>query len=145
VAAHLGGVVDTYRVRAAGIGVKLESMSNPSVMATVDPDRLDQVCSNLIENALRYTPEHGTVTVAVEAGEHVVRLVVSDTGPGIDPADADRVFDRLYVSQRYQPVRPEGSGLGLTIVRELVDAMNGAVRVVSTPGSGSRFIVEIPV
>ena len=145
VAAHLGGVVDTYRGRAAEIGVKLEFTSSSSVTATVDPDRLDQVCSNLIENALRYTPEHGTVTVAVEAGQHAVQLVVRDTGPGIDPSDADRVFDRLYVAQRYHPVRPEGSGLGLTIVRELVDAMNGAVRVVSTPGRGSQFIVEIPV
>jgi signal transduction histidine kinase len=143
VPAHLGGIVDTYRARAYEIGVNLEFASSGSAMANIDPDRLDQVCSNLIENALRYTPEHGTVTVDVDVDQGFVRLVVGDTGPGIEPADADRVFDRLYVSQRYRPIRPEGSGLGLTIVRELVDAMGGTVRVDSTPGRGSRFIVEL--
>jgi two-component system sensor histidine kinase BaeS len=145
VPAHLGGVVDTYRVRAGELGVTLEFISAGSAMVNIDPDRLDQVCSNLIENALRYTPEHGTVTVTVEADVHqgYVRLIVRDTGPGIEPADTDRVFDRLYVQQRYHPIRPEGSGLGLTIVRELVDAMHGTVRVESTPGEGSQFIVEV--
>jgi two-component system OmpR family sensor kinase len=123
--------------------VNLEFASTGSATANIDPDRLDQVCSNLIENALRYTPEHGTVTVDVDVDRGSVRLVVGDTGPGIEPADADRVFDRLYVAQRYRPIRPEGSGLGLTIVRELVDAMGGTVRVDSTPGRGSRFIVEL--
>ena len=145
VPAHLGGVVDTYRVRADEIGVALEFKSVGSAMATIDPDRLDQVCSNLIENALRYTPERGTVTVEADVDERRVRLVVGDTGPGIDPGDADRVFDRLYVAQRYHPIRPEGSGLGLAIVRELAEAMHGTVRVESTPGEGSRFIVELTV
>lgn len=145
VPAHLSGVVDTYRGRADEIGVTLAFTSSGSVMANVDPDRLDQVCSNLIENALRYTPEQGTVTVTVEADveQASVRLIVGDTGPGIEPADADRVFDRLYVAQHYHPIRPEGSGLGLTIVRELTDAMGGTVRVESTPGEGSQFIVEL--
>lgn len=145
VSAHLSGVVDAYRVRAGELGVALEFTSTGSAMANIDPDRLDQVCSNLIENALRYTPEHGTVTVTVEADvdQGSVRLIVGDTGPGIEPSDADRVFDRLYVQQRYHPIRPEGSGLGLTIVRELVDAMGGTVRVDSTPGEGAQFIVEL--
>ncbi|MGB5166997.1 MAG: HAMP domain-containing sensor histidine kinase [Acidimicrobiia bacterium] len=145
VTAHLSGVVDAYRVRAGELGVALEFTSTGSAMANIDPDRLDQVCSNLIENALRYTPEHGTVTVTVEADvdQGSVRLIVGDTGPGIEPSDADRVFDRLYVQQRYHPIRPEGSGLGLTIVRELVDAMGGTVRVDSTPGEGAQFIVEL--
>jgi two-component system sensor histidine kinase BaeS len=147
VAAHLSGVVDTYRGRADEVGVSLGFSSTGSGIVNIDPDRLDQVCSNLIENALRYTPELGTVTVtATVDDEHgFVRLVVGDTGPGIEPADADRVFDRLYVAQRYHPIRPEGSGLGLTIVRELVDAMGGTVSVESTPGEGSRFTVELAV
>lgn len=145
VSAHLRGVVETYRGRADELGVNLVFASTGSAMANIDPDRLDQVCSNLIENALRYTPEHGAVTVTVETDvDHgSVRLVVGDTGPGLEPADADRVFERLYVQQRYHPIRPEGSGLGLTIARELVDAMGGTVRVESTPGEGSQFIVEL--
>jgi two-component system sensor histidine kinase BaeS len=145
VPAHLGGVVDTYRIRADEIGVALEFSSTGSAMASIDPDRLAQVCSNLIENALRYTPENGTVTVEADVDQGSVRLAVGDTGPGIEPSDADRVFDRLYVAQRYHPIRPEGSGLGLTIVRELVDAMGGTVRVESAPPKGSRFVVELRV
>ncbi len=145
VAAHLGGVVDTFRRRADEIGVTLDFASRGDASGTVDPDRLDQVCSNLVENALRYTPEHGVVTISADTGGNSLLLEVADSGPGIDPADADRVFDRLYVAQRYHPVRPEGSGLGLTIVRELVDAMGGTVSVDSAPGEGSRFSVRLPV
>lgn len=145
VAAHLSGVVDTFRRRADEIGIVIEFEAHGSGTAHVDPDRLDQVCSNLVENALRYTPECGTVTVLVATNEGRVLLEVADTGPGIDPADSDRVFERLYVAQRYHPIRPEGSGLGLTIVHELVEAMGGSVSVARASGGGSRFSVTLPL
>ena len=144
VASHLGGVVDTFRRRADDVGIVIDYRSSGETNATVDPDRLDQVCSNLIENALRYTPEAGTVTVAVEVDDERIRLTVGDTGPGIDAVDVEHVFDRLYVAERYHPVRPEGSGLGLTIVSELVEAMDGTVRVESHAGEGTRFFVDLP-
>ncbi|MEN8112920.1 MAG: HAMP domain-containing sensor histidine kinase [Actinomycetota bacterium] len=144
VVAVVGGAVDGFRPRAEELGITLSFIPGSKRSAVVDPDRLDQVCSNLIENALRYTPQHGTVTVEAAADEDRVSLVVSDTGPGIEAADLERVFDRLYVTQRYRPLRPEGSGLGLTIVRELIDAMGGTVVVESEPGEGSRFTVELP-
>lgn len=145
VASHLGSVVDTYRTRADDVGVLIDYRSSGATHATVDPDRLGQVCSNLVENAMRYTPEAGTVTVVVEVGDQGVRLTVADTGSGIDPTDVGHVFDRLYVAERYHPIRPDGSGLGLTIVRELVEAMGGAVSVESDPGEGTRFFVDLPV
>jgi two-component system sensor histidine kinase BaeS len=70
---------------------------------------------------------------------------VADTGPGIDPDDLSRVFERLYVAQHYRPVRPEGSGLGLAIVKELAEAMGGAVTVSSKLGSGTEVKVHLPV
>jgi len=143
VASHLGGVVDAYRTRADDVGVAIEYRSSGASYATVDPDRLGQVCSNLVENALRYTPEGGTVTVVVDVGNEVIRLTVADTGSGIESSDVGHVFDRLYVAERYRPVRPDGSGLGLTIVRELVEAMGGAVSVESDPGEGTRFFVDL--
>jgi len=144
VAALLGGVVDTFRTRAEDVGIVLDYLSSGDTSATVDPDRLDQVCSNLIENGLRYTPEAGTVSIVVGVDDAGIHLMVGDTGPGIDPAHVGHVFDRLYVAERYHPVRPEGSGLGLTIVRELVEAMDGTVRVESQPGEGTRFFVDLP-
>ena len=73
-----------------------------------------------------------------------VELTVADTGPGIDPEDLPRVFERLYVAQRYRPVRPEGSGLGLSIVKELATAMGGSVEVESALGAGTSVRVMLP-
>jgi signal transduction histidine kinase len=102
------------------------------------------VVSNLLENALRYTPEGGTVSVTVTSATDGIRLEVADNGPGIDPEDLPRVFERLFVAQRYRAVRPEGSGLGLSIVRELVDVMDGTVGVESGSGAGTTITVTLP-
>ena len=141
----MAGIVETYRVRARSLGLKIDLDTVDGGVVSLDPDRFGQVCSNLIENAMRYTPELGRVAVSVGCSDDSVRLTVADAGPGIDPEDIDRVFDRLFVAQHYRPIRPEGSGLGLTIVREIVDAMGGTIEVRSTPGSGTSFSVEIPV
>jgi two-component system sensor histidine kinase BaeS len=105
-----------------------------------DHDRLLQVASNLIENALRETPPGGTVTVRAEPG----RLVVADTGPGLELDDLPRAFDRFFLYDKYGRERPVGSGLGLAIVRQLSEAMGGKVSVVSAPGSGATFVVSLP-
>jgi two-component system sensor histidine kinase BaeS len=110
----------------------------------VDPDRVGQIVGNLLSNALRYTPEGGTVTVSLQGVADRIALTVTDTGPGIDPEDLPRVFERLYVAQRYRPVRPEGSGLGLSIVKELTAALGGSIVVESDLGVGTRVSVEIP-
>jgi len=144
VGAHVGGIVGAFERRADELGVSISFNGGEGCFVVLDPDRVDQVCSNLIENALRYTPEHGAVTVESRCDEGGVILTVSDTGSGIDADDLDRVFDRLFVSHRYRPVRPEGSGLGLSIVRELVEAMGGTVEVGSVPGEGTRFTVRLP-
>ena len=144
VGAYVAGAVATYSVRAEELGIEIDLETAGDGVASIDPDRFGQVCSNLIENAMRYTPEHGTVNVAIGCDGSTVRFSVADAGPGIDPEDIDRVFDRLFVAQHYRPVRPEGSGLGLTIVRGIVDAMGGTIVVRSTPGIGTEFSVQIP-
>ncbi len=95
-----------------------------------DHDRLIQVASNLVENALRETPLGGTVTVRAEPR----RLVVSDTGPGLELDDLPHVFDRFFLYDKYGRERPVGSGLGLAIVRQLTEAMGGTIAVESAPG-----------
>lgn len=140
----VAGVAEEYRARATSAGVGLDVSAAETGALDVDPVRVSQVVSNLVENALRYTPEGGTVSVGVAPVVEGVRIYVSDTGPGIDPEDLPRVFERLYVAQRYRAVRPEGSGLGLSIVRELVAAMDGEVGVSSQPGRGTVVTVTLP-
>ena len=111
-AAHIRGVVDGHVGRAKTMGVRLELRIDEVGSIDVDPDRVAQIAGNLIDNALRYTPEQGTVTVSLRPINDGAELTVTDTGPGIDPHDLPRVFERLYVAQRYRPVRRVGSGLG---------------------------------
>lgn len=144
-AAHIGEVVEAFRPRAEQVGVRLMAELDEVGTVAVDPDRVGQVVANLAENALRYTPEGRAVTVRLRVAPASVVIEVDDTGPGIDPDDLPRLFERLYVAQRYRPVRPEGSGLGLSIVKELVDAMAGTVDVTSTPGEGTTVAVCLPV
>lgn len=143
--AHLGGAAEAYRGRAEAAGVRLEVDLGEVPPAVVDPDRIDQVVGNLVENALRYTPEGGTVRLALGAEGPLARISVADTGPGIAAADLPHIFERLYVAQRYRAARPEGSGLGLAIVRELAEAMGGRVEVASVPDRGTTISALVPL
>jgi signal transduction histidine kinase len=144
-AGHLGGVAEAFRGRADEAGVALESDLPGLPEVSVDPDRVAQIVGNLLENALRYTPEGGRVVLRLEDADGFARISVADTGPGIAAADLPHIFERLYVTGRYRPVRPEGSGLGLAIVKELVEAMGGSTRVESTPGEGTTLSVLLPM
>jgi two-component system, OmpR family, sensor kinase len=127
--------------REAGLQLIVAGEADP-VMAVADPERLAQVVANLVENALKYAAT--TVEVATHrlgpGGD--VEIGVADDGPGIDPGDLPRVFERLYTSRR-QPGRKVGTGLGLAIVRELVSAMSGQVSVGRTAEGGTRFVVTL--
>jgi two-component system, OmpR family, sensor kinase len=114
------------------------SASGPETWVEADLDRMLQVASNLVENALRETPAGGTVTVRAEPG----RLLVSDTGPGIPVDDLQRAFERFYLYDKIGKERPVGSGLGLAIVKQLSAAMGGDVQVESGPG-GTTFTVSL--
>ena len=108
---------------------------------TGDEDRLVQVVSNLVENALRCTPESGEVEIVV-TGTGV--LEVRDTGPGLQEEDLPHAFERFYLYERCGEERPLGTGLGLAIVKQLTEAMGGQVTVASRPGLGTVFTVELP-
>jgi signal transduction histidine kinase len=125
---------------ARRVGVALVEEAADPVPATADPDRVVQVLSNLIENAVRSTPAGGTVTVAAGHGE----VRVSDTGPGLDPEDLSRAFERFFLYSRYAANRTVGTGLGLAVVKELTEAMHGTVTVESVPGRGTTFRVALP-
>jgi two-component system, NtrC family, sensor histidine kinase GlrK len=124
---------------ARSFGVDLVAEAEES-WVEADPDRVLQIASNLIENALRETPRGGSVSVRSEPR----RLVVADTGPGLEPDDLARAFDRFFLYDKYGRERPVGSGLGLAIVKQLAGAMGGSVRVESEPGAGAVFTLELP-
>jgi two-component system phosphate regulon sensor histidine kinase PhoR len=105
-----------------------------------DEDRLVQVITNLVDNAIKYTPSGGVVGISARSRGNNIEIRVADNGQGIDPVDRERIFQRFYRADRSQP----GTGLGLTITRQIVQAHGGTIRVEGNFPRGSVFIVELP-
>jgi len=116
-----------------------------AVYVFADSGRLQQVLHNLVENALQYSEPGGRIQVRVASAPGEALLAVSDTGVGIPPDDLPYVFERFFRSKRSRRANPGGSGLGLSIVRWIVEAHKGRVTAESTPGKGSTFTVRLPV
>ncbi|MGB3966892.1 MAG: ATP-binding protein, partial [Planctomycetota bacterium] len=130
---------------AEGRNVQLgASLPGPPVPVVADPEALRQVASNLIDNAIKYTPPHGTVRVSLRTAGERARLEVEDTGIGLSPADQERVFERFYRVDRARSRELGGTGLGLAIVKNTVKRLGGDVGVRSELGKGSLFWVELP-
>ena len=108
-----------------------------------DADRLEQALQNLAANAIRHTPEGGTVTLRAEPdGSDRVRITVADTGPGIPPEHITHIFDRFYKADASRAV--SGSGLGLSIVRAIVMRHGGEITADNAPGGGAVFTLVLP-
>jgi len=133
--------VQRYEAQARDFDVTLEAFAPAPAPAVADPDRILQVTSNLVENALRLTPPQGVVRVTAEPGA----IIVEDTGPGLKQEDLGRAFERFYLYSRYASDRSVGTGLGLSIVKELTQGMGGSVEVESREGQagGTRFTVRL--
>jgi two-component system sensor histidine kinase BaeS len=129
-----------YEQQARTFGVQLEPVVDGAAPAHGDSDRVLQIVSNLVENALRLTPTGGAVRVVAEPG----RLSVEDTGPGLQDDELPRAFERFFLYSRYGKERPVGTGLGLAIVKQLAEGMGGSVQVESDPGRATRFTVTLP-
>jgi signal transduction histidine kinase len=100
---------------------------------------------NLLDNAVKYTPEGGEIQLVLASQNGNVRITVHDTGIGIPENDQTRIFDRFYRVDKARSRALGGAGLGLSIARWIVEAHAGTIQVESTPGSGSTFIVELPL
>lgn len=116
----------------------------PNVAAWADPDALRQVMDNLVDNAIKYTPNGGRITVRWSATADTVSFEVEDTGVGIPAADLQRVFERFYRVDKARSRAVGGTGLGLAIVKHLVQAMKGQVKATSRVGKGTTFRVTLP-
>jgi two-component system phosphate regulon sensor histidine kinase PhoR len=137
-------VLDSARLRVPDqIGLRLEEDGEPSV-ALADEDKLRQVLVNLLDNAIKYSPDGGDVAIELAGGHGRVRLTVRDWGLGIPVGEQERIFEKFY---RLDPALTRGvggSGLGLFISRELVVRMGGSLTVRSQPGEGAAFVVDLP-
>jgi signal transduction histidine kinase len=134
--------VSLYGEVADDKGIRLQSEGAPGVCVSADRNRMRQVVANLLDNAIKYTPAGGRVEMeAAREGADAV-LTVRDTGHGIPPGELPRIWERLYRGDASRSER--GLGLGLSLVKAIVEAHGGRVEATSVPGQGSAFVVRLP-
>jgi PAS domain S-box-containing protein len=127
----------------AGVEIALELDQAPVVEG--DPHRLGQVVENLVSNAIKFTPRGGRIAVRAGREEDHAVLAVTDTGIGIPPEECDRLFERMFRAAEAERRHIQGTGLGLTIVKAIVDAHDGSIAVESELGRGTTFLVTLPL
>ena len=135
-------LVDLYDEVAQEKQITIVANVDPNGEITADRNRLQLLLSNLLDNAVKYTPNGGRIVIAAEFPQIEVRVTVRDTGIGIEPEDLPRIWDRLYRADKSRSQR--GLGLGLSLVKAFVEAHGGTATVNSTPGNGSLFTVTFP-
>lgn len=141
-----GQAVEKLRTQAEQNGVTLAFIGPEHELGVrADPDRIDQVLGNLVQNALRFTPRGGQITVRAERDADRGQVSVSDTGPGIPEKDLELVFDRFYTVDRSRARSKAGTGLGLAIAREIVEAHGGVIRAGRAEEGGALLTFTIPL
>ncbi len=136
----------SYRSLAEAKEIHLQNQipRNAGLRVWADEEALGQILDNLVNNALKYTQNHGQVQIHGKLVGQQVEFTVEDNGPGIPERDTNRIFERFYRVDKARSRELGGTGLGLAIVKHLTQGMNGTVRVMSQLGSGSKFIVTLP-
>jgi PAS domain S-box-containing protein len=143
VAPLVSGAVEAMRVQAAAKSLRIDTiLPAENRLADCDADRVGQVLTNLISNAIKFTEAGGTITVRVEPRTSDVCVSITDTGPGIPEPDLPHIFDRFWHAQRSAR---GGTGLGLSIAKGIVEAHGGRILVESAPGVGSTFFFTLPL
>ncbi|MDR1797842.1 MAG: two-component sensor histidine kinase [Clostridiales Family XIII bacterium] len=138
-------VCTAYESEAAAKGIRIAApAARVPVPAFVDADVLAGVLSNLLSNAVKYTPEGGRVEVAVHAGAAAATVTVSDTGPGVPEEELPRIFERLYRADKSRNRKTGGTGLGLAVAKEAVEAHGGRITAKNNPGGGMTFTISLP-
>jgi len=137
-------ILKSFDLRFAEKGIRVERELGDKIHAMADRDKIAQVIENLIKNALQYTPEAGRVRVRLQNAKGKVRFTVENSGPGIEPGDLPFIFERFYRGEKSRSRDYGGTGIGLTIVKELVQAHGGEVGVQSTAAE-TLFWFMLPV
>ncbi len=146
----ISDTLEGFAARAEARGLHLSGSVAPGVDPVwMAPEKMSRVLRNLLANAIRHTPAGGQITLTAETQGESVALMVSDTGEGIAPEDLPRVFERFYRAEKSRSREgysdePGGAGLGLAIVRELVEAHGGRIEARSAPGRGTTMVITLP-
>ncbi|NMC45203.1 MAG: HAMP domain-containing histidine kinase [Chloroflexi bacterium] len=144
--ALLANMVDKFSIQAEKQAIQLHIDRIPDVVIMGDGDRFAQVFSNLIDNALKFTPEKGQVRISAEIANQDIMIKVADTGLGIPEVDREKIFDRFYQSETSRKYgKKKGFGLGLSIAREIIQSHHGKIWVEDNAGRGSVFVVKLPI
>lgn len=140
----LADLISSFSAQAASLGISLQTnIHDKSKEFSADYDRLNQVLSNLISNAIRHTPQGGTISIETESTDSGIRIVVRDTGEGIPAESIPFIFDRFWRGDKSRTERVN-SGLGLAIAKQLILAHHGMIEVQSKINEGTTFIIELP-
>lgn len=131
--------------KESGIYLQFDSMAPDSLAVEIDEDRIEQVLTNLIDNAIRHTPNEGKVTISVEKERAFVKISVVDTGTGIPKEDLPYVFERFYKADKSRTRGKSGTGLGLAIAKNMVEAHDGNITVYNNESIGTTFVFNLPI
>ena len=138
-------VVERLRPAAEVNGVSLLADLSDDAAVSGNPAIAEQMAYNLVDNAIKYSPEGGTVSVSIASSGNVVTLSIADEGPGVPDELKERVFERFFRADPSRSRETGGTGLGLAIVKHAAESMGGSVRVEDAPGGGAVFMVSLPV
>ena len=138
-------VVDAFEPLASGRSVKLRTEVESEATATVDRSAVRQILLNLLDNAVKYGPAGQTVTLGLEVQNGTIQLRVDDEGPGVPPENREGVWEAFFRLDREREDATAGTGIGLSVVRELVMGHDGRAWVEEGPSGGARFLIELPV
>lgn len=129
---------------AARKNIVLETSINDDIMIHGDRKRMEQLMAILLDNAINYSDGPGTIKVSIVQSKSKYKLLVSDTGVGIEKEYLDKIFDRFYRINQTRSKNPDGSGLGLSIAKWIVQEHGGTIKVESSPGNGTTFTIVLP-
>ncbi|MCB9341337.1 MAG: helix-turn-helix domain-containing protein [Lewinellaceae bacterium] len=143
---YLGYIVQSFHSYAESRGIQLHFLSDPDeLVMDYDPDKLKQVVTNLISNAVKFTPESGNVYVSTSCFQGDFIIKIKDTGIGIAEEQLPYIFDRFYQVDGSSTRKGEGTGIGLSLAKELIHSLDGKIYVKSRPGKGTEFQVHLPI
>ena len=138
------GILASFQLLAENKNIKLEFNSTIDILETFfDKDKIEKIISNLLSNALKFSNNGGNITISISKIEEDVNIIVSDNGIGISPEDLKNVFNRFYKAES-SPIQ-EGTGIGLALVKELVELHHGSITVKSELNKGTRFDIKLPL
>jgi signal transduction histidine kinase len=145
IASFLHDVVDGFKPLASARSMAIEEDWSSPMIAWVDPDALRQVILNILDNAVKYGPDGQTMRVSASSDGDAVRLVITDEGGGIPEVDRVRVWNAFERGSPIKDSATAGSGIGLSVVRDIIDAHGGKVSLDENFGHGARFVIELPL